>query len=180
MTEVIDDASTLWELLERRADRSPDAPMLIDEQDRTVSFGEFKAWSERVAAGLLGLGITPDTPVAWQLPTRIESIVLSFALARLGTTQLPLIPIYREREVGSVIVQGRRALLRGAGHVAQLRLRGDGEGPPGVDRRAVRDPARHRLAARRATRPRCRRPRPTATRCAGSTRRRAPPQRPSA
>ena len=32
---VIDDASTLWELLERRADRSPDAPMLIDEQDRT-------------------------------------------------------------------------------------------------------------------------------------------------
>ena len=106
MTEVIDDASTLWELLERRADRSPDAPMLIDEQDRTVSFGEIKAWSERVAAGLMGLGITPDTPVAWQLPTRIESIVLSLALARLGTTQLPLIPIYREREVGSVIVEG--------------------------------------------------------------------------
>ena len=44
--------------------------------------------------------------MAWQLPTRIESIVLSFALARLGTTQLPIIPIYREREVGSVIVQG--------------------------------------------------------------------------
>jgi cyclohexanecarboxylate-CoA ligase len=106
VTEVIDDASTLWELLARRAERSPDAPMLIDEHDRTVSFGEFHAWSERVAAGLLDLGVTPDTPVAWQLPTRIESIVLSFALARLGTTQLPIIPIYREREVGSVLVQG--------------------------------------------------------------------------
>ena len=43
--------------------------------------------------------------MAWQLPTRIESIVLSFALARLGATQVPIIPIYREREVGSVLAQ---------------------------------------------------------------------------
>jgi cyclohexanecarboxylate-CoA ligase len=105
VNDVIDDASTLWELLDRRAELSPDAPMLIDEADRTVSFGEFRAWSERVAAGLLALGVTADTPFAWQLPTRIESIVLSFALARLGTTQLPIIPIYREREVGSVLAQ---------------------------------------------------------------------------
>ncbi len=102
---MIDDAQTLWELLERRAQESPDAPMLIDEADRTVSFGEFRDRSERVAAGLVGLGVTSDTPVAWQLPTRIESIVLSFALARLGTTQVPIIPIYREREVGSVLQQ---------------------------------------------------------------------------
>ncbi len=102
---MIDDATTLWELLDRRASESPDAPMLIDEADRTVSFGEFRDWSERVAAGLVGLGVTPDTPFAWQLPTRIESIVLSFALARLGTTQVPIIPIYREREVGSVLAQ---------------------------------------------------------------------------
>src|SRR5690349_9365356 len=79
--------------------------MLIDESDRTVSFAEFRDRSERAAAGLLALGVTPDTPVAWQLPTRIESIVLSFALARLGTTQVPIIPIYREREVGSVLQQ---------------------------------------------------------------------------
>ena len=105
-SDPIDDATTFWELLERRAERTPDAPMLIDEHDRTVTFGECRAWAERVAAGLVGLGVTADTPVAWQLPTRIESIVLSFALARLGTTQLPIIPIYREREVGSVLVQG--------------------------------------------------------------------------
>jgi cyclohexanecarboxylate-CoA ligase len=106
VTEVIDDASTFWDLLARRAERSPDRPMLIDEHDRTVTFAECRDWAERVAAGLVTQGITADTPVAWQLPTRIESIVLSFALARLGTTQLPIIPIYREREVGSVLVQG--------------------------------------------------------------------------
>jgi acyl-CoA synthetase (AMP-forming)/AMP-acid ligase II len=102
---VIDDAKTLWELLDRRAQASPDAPMLIDERDRTVSFADFRDQAARVAAGLMGLGVTPETPVAWQLPTRIESIVLSFALARLGTTQVPIIPIYREREVGSVLQQ---------------------------------------------------------------------------
>jgi acyl-CoA synthetase (AMP-forming)/AMP-acid ligase II len=102
---VIDDATTLWDLLDKRAHETPDAPMLIDERDRIVSFADFHDWSERVAAGLVGLGVTPDTPVAWQLPTRIESIVLSFALARLGTTQVPIIPIYREREVGSVLQQ---------------------------------------------------------------------------
>jgi cyclohexanecarboxylate-CoA ligase len=102
---VIDDAKTLWELLDRRAREQPDAPMLIDERDRTVSFAEFRDRSERAAAGLVALGVSPDTPVAWQLPTRIESIVLSFALARLGSTQVPIIPIYREREVGSVVQQ---------------------------------------------------------------------------
>jgi acyl-CoA synthetase (AMP-forming)/AMP-acid ligase II len=102
---VIDDAKTLWNLLDRRARETPDAPMLIDERDRTVSFADFRDWSERVAAGLTKLGVTADTPVAWQLPTRIESIVLSFALARLGATQVPIIPIYREREVGSVLQQ---------------------------------------------------------------------------
>ncbi len=161
VTEVIDDASTLWELLERRADRSPDAPMLIDEHDRTVSFGEFKDWSERVAAGLVGLGVTADTPFAWQLPTRIESIVLSFALARLGTTQLPLIPIYREREVGSVIVQGGVRFFAVPGTWRNFDYEAMAKGLQEIDRRAVRDPARHRRpCSPRATRPRCRR-RPT-------------------
>ena len=179
-SDPIDDVTTFWELLERRAERTPDAPMLIDEHDRTVTFGECRAWTERVAAGLVGLGVTADTPVAWQLPTRIESIVLSFALARLGTTQLPIIPIYREREVGSVLVAGWRPVLRSARHLAQLRLRGDGEGPAGQHRRAVRDPRGRPTRSPRATPPRCRRRPPTATPCAGSTRRRARPRRRSA
>ena len=180
MTEVIDDASTLWELLERRADRSPDAPMLIDEQDRTVSFGEFKAWSERVAAGLIGLGITPDTPVAWQLPTRIESIVLSFALARLGTTQLPIIPIYREREVGSVIVQGGVRFFAVPGTWRNFDYEAMAKGLQAATGEPFEILRGRPTRSPRATRPRCRRRRPTATRCAGSTRRRAPPRRRSA
>jgi len=98
-------AKTLWRLLEERSAASPGRTMLLDEHDRRLSFADCRATSERVAAGLLALGIREGTPVTWQLPTRIEAVVLSLALARLGAVQNPILPIYREREVGAVLQQ---------------------------------------------------------------------------
>ncbi|MFG2651094.1 AMP-binding protein [Streptomyces sp. NPDC048436] len=96
---------TLWELIERRAALTPDAPVLIQAaadpaDDRTLTFGELRDRCERVAAGLYEMGVRPGTVVAWQLPTRIETALLSFALARIGAVQSPVIPFYRDREVG--------------------------------------------------------------------------------
>ncbi len=99
------DVSTLWELVRLRADATPDAPMLFDEAGRRLTFGEFADRAERVAAGLAELGVGPGTPVTWQLPSRIETVVLSMALARLGAVQNPIIHIYREREVGFALRQ---------------------------------------------------------------------------
>ena len=98
-------ATTLWNLTLARAALTPDALMLTDERDRRITFGGFAAWCERVAAGLLELGIGPDTRVTWQLPTRIETVVLSMALSRLGAVQNPIIAIYREREVRACLRQ---------------------------------------------------------------------------
>ncbi len=97
--------STFWALLSRRAEISGDRPALIDETDRSFSFDEWVAWSERVAAGLLHLGIGPGTRVSWQLPTRIETAVLMLALARLGAVQNPVIHVYREREIAALVRQ---------------------------------------------------------------------------
>jgi acyl-CoA synthetase (AMP-forming)/AMP-acid ligase II len=105
MTDLIDDATTLWDLLERRAARTPDTVMLLDDGDARLTFAEFAARCERVAAGLVQLGIGPGSVVAWQLPTRVDAVVLMFALARLGAVQAPIIPIYRGREVGAVLTQ---------------------------------------------------------------------------
>jgi len=49
--------------------------------------------------------------VSWQLPTWIESMVLVAGLARLGAVQNPILPIYREREVGFVTGQAESELL---------------------------------------------------------------------
>ncbi|MEU1815416.1 AMP-binding protein [Streptomyces roseifaciens] len=116
MTRAADDLSasrTLWELLDRRAELTPGAPALIqaDERDgtgpgagdRTTAFGELRTRAERTAAGLYALGVRPGSRVAWQLPTRIETVVLSFALARIGAVQTPLIPSYRDHEVGHAL-----------------------------------------------------------------------------
>ncbi|MEU2394353.1 AMP-binding protein [Streptomyces sp. NPDC007369] len=108
----LDDSPTLWALLARRAELTPDAPVLIQAapdpaDDRTITFGGLRDRAERVAAGLYGMGVRPGTVVAWQLPTRIETVLLSLALARIGAVQSPVIPFYRDREVGFALRESK-------------------------------------------------------------------------
>ncbi len=70
-----------------------------------MSFEEFRAAGERAAAGLFALGITPGTRVVWQLTTRIDTLVVTAALCRLGAVQIPVLPIYRGRELAFVLGQ---------------------------------------------------------------------------
>ena len=120
---------TLWELVARRADLTPDRPVLLQD-DRTLTFGELRTRGERVAAGLYDMGVRPGTVVAWQLPTRIETALLSFALARLGAVQSPVIPFYRDREVGFALRESKAeffavpGLWRGFDHTEMARRLG--------------------------------------------------------
>jgi cyclohexanecarboxylate-CoA ligase len=107
MTAELLEAPTIWELVRRRADLSGERVMLIDTAGRRMTFGELADAAERTAAGLLALGIGPGSTVTWQLPTRIDSVVTSIALARLGAVQNPVLHLYREREVGAVLRQSR-------------------------------------------------------------------------
>ena len=77
--------------------------MLIAEDGTTLTFKEFRDRSERVAAGLAARGIGAETPITWQLPTSMESVVASAALARLGAVQSPVLHLYREKELGFVM-----------------------------------------------------------------------------
>ncbi|MFE9120770.1 class I adenylate-forming enzyme family protein [Streptomyces sp. NPDC007172] len=126
---ALDSSGTLWELIARRADLTPDRPVLL-QGDRTLTFGALRERCERVAAGLYAMGVRPGTVVAWQLPTRIETAVLSFALARLGAVQSPVIPFYRDREVGFALRESKAEFFavpgvwRGFDHTAMARRLG--------------------------------------------------------
>lgn len=89
--------------------------MLVDERDRRITFGELRHEAERVAAGVAALGIASGDAVAWQLPSRIDTVVLSVALSRLGVVQVPILHLYRQREVGYVLTQtgARHAFVLG-------------------------------------------------------------------
>jgi acyl-CoA synthetase (AMP-forming)/AMP-acid ligase II len=109
--EVITGARTMWELVERRAEASHDHPMLIAADGETVTFGAFRDRANRTAAGLHEMGVGTDSMVSWQLPTGIDTIVLSLALSRLGAIQNPIIHLYREREVGFALRQTAASLF---------------------------------------------------------------------
>jgi acyl-CoA synthetase (AMP-forming)/AMP-acid ligase II len=105
------EGGSLWQLIERRAQATPDALFAVDENDRELSFAEYRFRAERCAAGLARSGVVEGSRVSWQLPTTLESMVLAAALARLGAVQNPILPIYREREVGFAVGQcGTRIL----------------------------------------------------------------------
>ncbi|MEO6317911.1 MAG: AMP-binding protein [Acidimicrobiales bacterium] len=105
------DGGSLWELVERRVDATPDGLAAVDEDGRTLTWVESKRAAERAAAGLARLGIGAGDVVSWQLPTWLEAKVLVLALARLGAIQNPMLHIYREREVGFITRQASSKLL---------------------------------------------------------------------
>jgi cyclohexanecarboxylate-CoA ligase len=101
----------VWELVSTRAHASPESLCAIDEVGRELTFADLARRGEATAAALAEMGLGPGDPVCWQLPTWIESLVLVAALARLGAVQVPLLPIYRERELRVAMTQVRPVLV---------------------------------------------------------------------
>lgn len=95
--------ATLWNLIQDRAQQSAGSTMLIAEDGEQLTYGEFAQRVERSAAWLHAQGVSSETRVCWQMPSRIESVVISAALARLDSIQAPVLHLYREKELGFVL-----------------------------------------------------------------------------
>jgi non-ribosomal peptide synthetase component E (peptide arylation enzyme) len=102
---------TFWQLVEERAEATPEALFAVDDRDRSLDFAGYRDAALRVAAALHGRGIARGTAVSWMLPSTLEAMVLCGALARLGAVQNPILPIYRERETGFIVDQSGARLL---------------------------------------------------------------------
>ena len=175
--------SNLWALVEQQAADRPDGMLAVDEQDRVLTFGEFRTRAERAAAGLRALGVGDGIPVSWQLPTRLESIVLVGALAATRRGAEPVSPDLPRARAALHPRCGRAARVPRTGHVARRRLPDDGapRSSTSCARRTASTPSSS------SSIPTCptatpsswlRRPRSTSratSRCAGSSSRRAPP-----
>ncbi|MGP0030099.1 MAG: class I adenylate-forming enzyme family protein [Acidimicrobiales bacterium] len=97
------DDVTLWGLLEARVALTPDALLFVDEAGHRMTFAHYRDAAARTAAGLAGLGIGAGTVMSWILPTTIDTFVVMAALSRLSVVQNPIVPIYREREIGHIV-----------------------------------------------------------------------------
>lgn len=101
-------ASSLWELFEKRLALSAAQPFLIEAaSNRVVTYQQFGAQVERRAFWLAQKGIVADSVVAWMMPTGIDAVVLLLALSKLGAIQAPVIHLYRQREIADILSQAQ-------------------------------------------------------------------------
>lgn len=88
---------TLSDLLRATANRQPDRPALLGE--RSLSYAELDAEADRMAYGLLALGITPGDRVVVQLPNMPEFAIVLFGLLRAGIIPVLTLPAHRRAEI---------------------------------------------------------------------------------
>ncbi|WP_396930346.1 class I adenylate-forming enzyme family protein [Mycolicibacterium sp.] len=98
-------SGTYWDLVDTAASEHPDRVVLADDYGRSLTSAQLREAALTTAAGLAERGIAAGTPVSWQLPTTLETMVVMVALSRLGSVQNPLLPIWRESEVRFVTAQ---------------------------------------------------------------------------
>ena len=105
------EATSFWDLVNARAEATPDGLMGLDESLNTMTFAQFRDAAERLAAGLYAQGATPGSSISWILPTRFDALLLMAALSRLGTIQIPILPILGEREIGFMLKQSGASMI---------------------------------------------------------------------
>lgn len=122
---------TITDFLDDAAAATPHKVAFVDSR-RAVTYAELKREVDHCALGLLELGVGTGDVVSFQLPNWIEWIVLHYAASRIGAISNPLIPIYRQREVGFMVALARSTVIvvpsefRGFDYPAMVEeLRGD-------------------------------------------------------
>jgi cyclohexanecarboxylate-CoA ligase len=101
---------TITDFLDDAAAQTPGKTAFIDSR-RQITYAELKDEVDRCAMGFLQLGVEPGDVVSFQLPNRIEWVVTHFAASRIGAISNPLIPIYREREIGFMVSLARSKVV---------------------------------------------------------------------
>jgi len=73
------------------------------DQPRRLTYSEFGDFIARAAAALRNMGVGHGDVVAVQLPNWWEFAVIALACGRIGAVVNPLMPIFRERELGYML-----------------------------------------------------------------------------
>jgi long-chain acyl-CoA synthetase len=91
----------VWRLLDLAARNWGDHPATIF-LDETLSWREIKRQSERLAAGLVELGVKKGDRVGLMLPNCPQFVIAYYGLLRTGATLVNLNPTFTEREIAHI------------------------------------------------------------------------------
>jgi len=89
---------TLGDILDRTADVFPNKEALVDDRVR-LTYSELRTRVDRVAMGLINLGLEKGDTALLQLPNWAEYVYSYFALQKIGCIPVVLISGYKQLEV---------------------------------------------------------------------------------
>ena len=93
---------TLGDILDRAADIHPEKEAFVDRKTR-LTYGEARDKTNKLAIGLIDLGIQTLDRVLVQLPNWNEFVFAYFALQKIGAIPVLLIDRYRQLEINNLI-----------------------------------------------------------------------------
>ncbi|MDZ4247146.1 MAG: class I adenylate-forming enzyme family protein, partial [Dehalococcoidia bacterium] len=97
----------LWDI---NGQRFPDREAVVDSGTR-LTWSEGVTWINRMALGLLELGLKKDELVILQLPNSVELVLLRVACEKAGLLGLPALRTFRHTEMEHIIEHSRAAAV---------------------------------------------------------------------
>lgn len=112
-------------LVAEQVEQRPDSRFVFDSTT-SYTYRQFGERALRLAAGLHRAGVRKGERIAMQLPNWTEFVLLSAAASRIGAIVVPIMPIYRDDEVGYVLQHSGASVavtcgeVRGFDHAAMF------------------------------------------------------------
>ena len=112
MAGSIDPNSTIGDVLDRQAERFAERDALVNvETGERYTYAEFRDEVERVARGLMALGIQRGHHVGIWATNYSEWVLTQFATAKIGAVMVNVNPAYRTHELAYVLEQSEANAL---------------------------------------------------------------------
>jgi len=101
---------TLGQSARERVSRTPDLVAVVDGS-RQLCFSELFSHASRLCASLRRSGMRPGHVLSFQLPNWHETLVINLAACLGGFVCNPIVPIYRDAEVGFILADCKARVL---------------------------------------------------------------------
>ncbi|WP_327091142.1 amino acid adenylation domain-containing protein [Nonomuraea sp. NBC_01738] len=113
------DQATLHGLIEEQVARTPDAPAVTFE-GRTLTYAEINARANRIAHGLRGRGVGPETLVGVCAERSFELVAAILGVMKAGGAYLPLDPEYPVDRLAFLVEDAQAPVLLAQSHLIGL------------------------------------------------------------
>jgi long-chain acyl-CoA synthetase len=113
-------------IVRESAQSGPDRPAII-HRGGTISHRQLDEWSDRVARGLVRLGVTPGDSVGVQLPNVPEFAAVFYGVLKAGAVAIPMNVLNKGPEIAYFLKNSQANLLISAAGVASEAARGVNE-----------------------------------------------------